>query len=232
MSLATLCQIGSVNRAELKKAIDHLVHLHPGVHKVLLISPNVDDYQFIRHHYPRFDLYITQIGDWDLNQPCTLRLGSFDMAIASNVMMYSHLPQLWIDHVLAISKYFIAQDLIYRKRSSVPPYLGTDQDAIRFCHSGRSISTPFPAPFDLNSLRQPLAYFVTFQGGGNEFHRAGDPPQHMVMTIESEQADSLKANAPAFHQRLKFKARNAAFSGEFINKIYRNTLKIIHRHPS
>jgi len=79
--------IGSINRGELKKAIDHLIHSHPDVRKVLLISPIVDDYQFIHRNYPQFDIYITRIDDWDLNHPCALQLGIFDLAIASNVMM-------------------------------------------------------------------------------------------------------------------------------------------------
>jgi hypothetical protein len=232
MNRTMLHLIGSINRGELKKAIDHLIHSHPDVRKVLLISPIVDDYQFIHRNYPQFDIYITRIDDWDLNHPCALQLGIFDLAIASNVMMYSHDPQRWIDHVLAVSRYFLAQDLVYRKRGSAPPFLGSDQDAMRYCHSGRSISTPFPSPFDLNTVRQHFVYFEVFQGGGNEFHQPDDPPMHMVMTVKSEQADSAKADAPPIHRKLKFKARNAAFSGELINKIYRNTLKIIHRHPS
>lgn len=227
MDHAMLEQIGSINRAELKKGIDKMLEGYPDTRKVLLISPIVDDYQFIKRHYPQFDLYITQIGDWNLDRPCPLRLGQFDLAIASNVMMYSHSPQTWVDHVLGVARCFVMQDVVYRKRSATAPHLGTDQDAVRFCFRERAVVTSFPTPFDLGSLRQKLLYFASFTGGLNGFHSPQDPPIHLVAAIAADQDACVVSDHAHPLTKLRFKARNLAFSHESVNKIYRNILKIV-----
>jgi hypothetical protein len=225
MDRVTLEQIGSINRAELKKGLDALLARYPSASKVLLISPIVEDYQFIRAHYPQFDLYITQIGDWNLDQPCTLKLGTFDVAIASNVMMYSRHPQTWVDHVLAVARHFVFQDVVYRKRSAAHPHLGTDQDAVRYCLTARSVTTSFPTPFDLDQLTQKLFYFASYKGGLNSFHSPQDPPVHLVAVVESDHPDHFQIEEASHWRKLIFKMRNLAFSSEPVNKLYRNVLK-------
>lgn len=222
----TLAEIASINLQHLKSGLDELLSNDATIRKVLLISPVVEDYQFIRRHYPHFKLYITQIHDWNLNDPCTLKLGRFDLAIASNVMMYSHAPQRWIDHVLGISRYFAMQDLVHRKRSAQAPYLGTDKDAVRYCHSGRGVSTTFPEPFDLAALTQPLVYFTTYEGGLNEFHGKDDAPVHCMVIISAGQTPRQSVGSSSPWQHFRFKARNILFASELLNRPYRGLLKM------
>lgn len=222
-----LDQIASLNLQELKVGLDELTRAEPSVRKVLLISPVGDDYRFIRQHFPQFDLYITEIHDWNLDEPSPLRLGEFDLAIASNVMMYSRSPQRWIDHILEVSRHFAIQDLVYRKRGATPPYLGDDMEAVRYCHSGRGVSTSFPSPFDLNDVRQPLRYFKAFAGGLNEFHAPGDVPVHFVAIISRPPEAQTVALPPASAwQQRRLKIRNLIFAHETLHKPYRALLKI------
>ena len=221
-----LNQIASINLQELKTSLDELLRTDPSVRKVLLISPVGDDYRFIHQHFPQFDLYITEIHDWNLDERCQLRLGAFDLAIASNVMMYSRDPQLWIDHILEVSRYFAVQDLVYRKRSAKPPYLGDDMEAVRYCHSGRGVSTSFPTPFDLNNVQQPLRYFKTYAGGMNEFHEPGDTPVHFVAIISTPEGQTVSVPPASAGQQRRFKLRNLIFGSEALHKPYRALLKV------
>lgn len=224
---ATLQNISSINLAEVKQAVDGLASSHPDIRKVLLISPVVEDYLFFKKSFPQFELFITLIGDWNLNERCPLPLGHFDLAIASNVLMYARHPQRWIDHVLEVSDYFCVQDLIYRKRSAQPPFLGTDTDTIRYCNSRENIASPFPAAFDLSSIRQQMHHFKAYQGGNNEFHQGSDTPVHFVAIFESDCPRTSQSDLIHPATRIRFRLRNLAFSNLFINKIYRGLRKLM-----
>jgi hypothetical protein len=126
---------------------------------ILLISPNRDQYRQFRKAYPAAKIYCSDRPAWDLNERREWR---FDLIFASNVFMYSPAPRLWFENVLRSCRHFLVQDLVNRRRSTVPPYLGDDHDAIRYEFRERGVVSEFTGAFDLSVMNDRCEHFEAY----------------------------------------------------------------------
>lgn len=190
-------RIGVRNRMAVESALEHLQGLtgiNPsGELSLLLISPDRDDLQFARSRFPRARIFASFRWNWDLNRPCPFGADRFDLCLVSNVFHYSPDPALWYENLLATTRVALIQDLIWRKRSDSPPFLGPDGDAIRYEFNERGVHSAAERTFDLSMLDLQFRYFETFSGGLNDYHDATDPPRHFVSIVEGRRTSEWNA---------------------------------------
>lgn len=172
-----------VNHAAVARMLCLLEDELSPVNSVLLLSPNDDDVRFVKSLFPHALISSLYESDWNLYDPAPDYVTCFDTAFAHNVLMYSKAPEVWIQNILRVSRYFVAQDIKYRKRSSEAPYLGRDRDETRYSLTPETCVQP---TFDLMELpNRPIQYFE-YAGISNEYHLANDPPIHICMAFQSE----------------------------------------------
>lgn len=145
---------------------------------LLLLSPGGDDYRFWRALFPRARILVYTVQDWDIGHPPPPSIGTFDLCVAQNVFMYARQPADWFAHLSKVGRYLLVQDLVYRRRSTSPPYLGEDGDAVRYDLGARS--DPAQPTFDLSGLGIETLRFDRYTGYRNTFHTDQDLPVHFV----------------------------------------------------
>lgn len=119
---------------------------------------------------------------WDLNKPGKKR---FDLLVACNVFMMSSDPEKWFRNVFASCRYFLLQDVVYRKRDALQE-LGRDGDTMRY-----KIGNDVPRAerqFDLNAMSDRLLGHFSYFGGANE---VSDDAVHFVAIFRGDLADPL-----------------------------------------
>ena len=197
-------EVDHLNHAALDRALAWLEREHPQARpSVLLLSPHRHNVRFIARRLPHARLTILTRRQWDLNQPAASRLGRFDWAIVSNVLHYSHEPQRWVDHVLAVAGVLVIQDLVDRRRAEAAPHLAADGDAMRYAHSARGVVSRFAGAFDLARLRPPPAYFEAFDGALNALHSADDPPRHFAAVVVPSHRPDRPPHGPTWRERCR-----------------------------
>ena len=150
-----------VNHGALALLLDSVVKAFQPINKILLVSTNYDDRYFIRKIFPDSLICITDIFTWDLNGPPPKYFPRFDLAISSNVLMYSHCHEKWITNILSITNLYVFQDLKYRKRSLNSPYMGVDGDSIRYTFVPENTKQP---SFALSDLPFSVCKYFEFEG--------------------------------------------------------------------
>lgn len=165
------------NHAAIARALDeiNISGLQQG--PVLLLSPSFADYKFVKSIFKNVEILTIFQDLWDLNQTPPKWLPHFGLSIASNVMMYSTNIDSWVTNICSISNLFIFQDLIYRKRDNLSPYLGNDGDSKRFELLMRSDGEVLGVEGIVSSN---WVHGFEFQGITNEHHQYGDFPRHFV----------------------------------------------------
>lgn len=172
-----------VNHAAVTRMLCLLEDELSSVNSLLLLSPNDDDVRFAKSLFPHAFISSLYKSDWNLYDPAPDSVAGFDMALAQNVLMYSQSPDVWIRNILGVSRHFVAQDIKYRKRSAMAPYLGKDHDVTRYSLTPDTCIQP---TFDLSQLPdRPIQYFE-YAGIANEYHVANDPPIHICMAFKSK----------------------------------------------
>lgn len=114
--------------------------------RILLLSPNREQYCLFRKTFPRAKIYVSNRHSWDLAQS---KDWYFDIIFAGNVMHYARDPARWWKNVLRCCRRFVVQDLIDRRRSILPPFLGADGDRIRYELPSHGVRSTFSSAFDL-----------------------------------------------------------------------------------
>ncbi|HTQ04612.1 MAG TPA: class I SAM-dependent methyltransferase [Polyangiaceae bacterium] len=188
-------EITEINHRALAQVIAAYRALEPsGPRTVLLLSPSDEDIAFLRGQFPETRLLVATRGTWDLNQPFPAA-GRVDLVVASNVFHYSPEPERWFSNVLGMTRYFILQDLIARRRSTAPDGLCDDGDRMRYRFSQRGIESDFGAAYDLSAQAPHIAHFLLFEGGRNEHHAPPlAPPRHFCALLAAP--DRARARSP------------------------------------
>jgi hypothetical protein len=163
-------EVTELNHRALGAVIAKLRELEPhGPDTLLLLSPSDDDIAFLHDQFPKARLLVATRGLWDLNQPFP-GPGRVDLVIASNVFHYSPEPERWFANVLGMTRYFIIQDLVTRRRSTAPDGLCDDGDRMRYSYSNLGIRSDFARAYDLAAQSRHVQTFTSFEGGRNEHH--------------------------------------------------------------
>ncbi len=163
-------EVTAINHRALAQVLAAFRELEPrGPDTLLLLSPSEEDIAFLRGQFPRARLLLATRGIWDLNRPFPSP-GRVDLVVASNVFHYSPDPERWFSNVLGMTRYFIIQDLVSRRRSTAPDGLCDDGDRMRYSFVNRGIRSEFAAAYDLSAQEGHLKAFFTFDGGRNEHH--------------------------------------------------------------
>ena len=128
--------------------------------EICLLSPNKKQYQLLRELFPKSNISVCTVRDWNLNEKSKRK---YDLVCAMNIFHYSKQPLLWFNNVLDACKYFWLQDLVIRYRSEKgPPFqLGNDGDSIRYCFLPEVKST-FEKAFDLSIFANRIVNFNTY----------------------------------------------------------------------
>ena len=134
---------------------------------ILLLSPNRRQYALLRRRFPSAKILCADKHSWDLSRK---EKWWFDLIFAGNVMMYSPNPFVWFDNILACGHRFLVQDVIDRRRSKFPPYLGSDHDAMRFQFRERGVISEFPHAFDLENVPAICEDFTPYDSGDGALH--------------------------------------------------------------
>ena len=185
-----------VNHAALARLIESLDPVPRAVRKILLISPNEEDYRFIRRVFPGTRIFASFINDWNLNDPPPRRFPKVDLACSSNVLMYSNDPERWISNIVSIASLYIFQDVKYRKRSAeVSNHLGTDGDCMRYTLNPEKTEQP---SFALSAVRHHVERYFEFEGIGNDFHSKEDPPIHICAAISAHTQNEYNPESSDF----------------------------------
>jgi len=143
------------------------------------------------------------------------------LIVASNVFMYAQNPQKWFDNILAHTRFLVFQDLIIRKRSATPPFLGDDQDCMRYSYSTKGINSDFAMAFDLSKLEPRILYFRSYEGGRNEFHSASRiAPLHFCSIVQGESNCTLREISPVGYWNLRATLFWINFKSYFKNILY------------
>ncbi len=135
--------------------------------RVLLLSPNIDQYRLLRATHPEATIYSSDRFLWDLSKP---KSWTFDVIFAANVMHYSPAPRAWYDHVLGACELFVVQDLVNRRRSARPPFLGADGDRVRYQFRERGVISEHAHAFDLGQLQARFLRFSTYPTSTGALH--------------------------------------------------------------
>jgi len=109
--------------------------------------------------------------------------------------MYSKSPGTWIENILKITENFVFQDVKYRKRSEVAPYLGSDGDETRYALKSGNYQQP---TFALSNLPSKQITYFEFAGIPNQCHTDNDPPIHICAAVHSD-----KGRTPIKASRIK-----------------------------
>ena len=139
------------------------------IQTILLISPNRQQYDLFRERYSDSRICCADKYSWNLSDKKGWR---FDLIFAGNVMMYSPTPALWFENILQCSRLFLVQDLVNRRRSNIPPYLGSDGDAVRYQYRERGVVSEFPNAYDLGALGDRCEAVTAYGVGKNALHFA------------------------------------------------------------
>lgn len=155
--------------------------------RIMLLSPSVRDVAFLRAQFPSARFYVATIDSWDLNHSFPSS-GTVDLVVASNVFHYSPVPAVWFRNVLRMTRTFVLQDLVFRRRSARGE-LCEDGDAMRYSYRARGVHAEHPRAYDLGEVDGDIEYFATYEGGLNEHHAPPSlPPVHYCAVIESREA--------------------------------------------
>ena len=125
---------------------------------VCMLSPNRQQYDFVKRLFPKAKLHWSTVNDWDLNKSNDAK---YDLIIACNVFHYSPNPDLWFKNVLDSCRYFWIQDLIDRYRSS-NGQLGTDGDSRRYSYMP-DYKSEYPESFDLSLYDKNIISFKAYK---------------------------------------------------------------------
>lgn len=138
-----------------------LLGAHSGTRapRILMLSPNHDQYHLFRRSFPTARLYASDRALWDLSKP---RDWYFDVIFAANVMHYATHPALWFSNILRACSTFLVQDLISRQRSDLAPFLGPDGDSMRYKFTSRGVTSDFPDAFDLDHVGADCTLFESY----------------------------------------------------------------------
>jgi len=172
-----------VNHGAMAKALFDYRSAILHARSILLLSPSLDDYRFVRKIFPGSSIGACFESDWNLDEPPPTNFIGFDLVLAFNVLMYSRDPSKWIENILKITKNFVFQDVKYRKRSEVAPYLGSDGDETRYALKSGNYQQP---TFPLSDLpNEPTVYFE-YAGIPNQCHTDIDLPIHVCAAIHAD----------------------------------------------
>jgi hypothetical protein len=181
-----------VNHGALASILDSVLKEFQPINKILLISPNRSDRDFVRKLFPDALIIVSQIYTWNLNNPPPDGYPKVDLAISSHVQMHADHPEVWIRNILSIANLYVFQDLKYRNR--VPGSgvrLGTDHDVMRYTLNPEKTKQP---SFALSGLPFRIHKFFEFEGIKNEYHEENDPPIHMCVAISNGRRDRTRVS--------------------------------------
>jgi hypothetical protein len=211
-------EMTEINHRALAEVIEAFVALEQRPPRtVLLLSPSLADVVFVGRCFPRSRLLVATRETWDLNQRFPAA-GRVDLVIASNVFHYAPDPARWFANVLGMTRYFMLQDLITRRRSTTADGLCDDGDSVRYSFGSRGEASSFAGAYDLSPLEAQIEVFKPFDGGRNEHHPLPlSAPRHYCALIRSAQAaepptplrgnDYWKYRLPAIRLRLRIAQR-------------------------
>jgi hypothetical protein len=137
----------------------------PQIQEIALLSPNHQQYSYLKQLYPTAALHVCTIKSWNLNNHSSRH---YDLVCAMNVFHYAKDPALWLGNVLDCCRIFWLQDLVNRYRGGYPRQLGADGDAMRYSLLPKVKST-FEGAFDLSTYRE-LMEFHTYKADGKNLH--------------------------------------------------------------
>jgi len=194
-----MSEITELNHRALAQAIAFFKQQEPRAPvNLMLLSPSLDDVAFVKQQFPEARLLVATRDTWDLNQAFSAPEG-VDLVMASNVFHYSPDPGRWFSNVLAMTRYFILQDLVFRRRSTAPDGLCDDGDAIRYAFHSRGVESAFASAFDLSRVEATFEMFREFDGGRNEHHAPPlAPPKHYCAVIRSPAAERPPLRGAAY----------------------------------
>lgn len=199
--------------------------------KILLLSPSLFDVQLIRKIFPGSSIYVALFEDWNLNDMPPNGIGSFDLAIASNVFMYSENPRAWFSNLLETANIVVLQDIKYRKRSNKFPYLGLDADKVRYTNKLNNYFNvePNQPTFELCQLSNvEIVYYNEYDGALNEYHSIVDIPIHIVVVIKKIKSNySGKNKFTGFFTYIKLKKNLFNFYLHEVVATINNKIKIL-----
>ena len=186
-------------------------------HEICLLSPNLDEYKLIKVLFPKANIYICSIKNWNLKEESKKK---YDLVCAMNVFHYSDNPDIWFKNVFQSCRYFWLQDLIIRCRSEkgLPFQLGKDGDAMRYCFLPEIRST-FENAFNLSVFKLRILNFYAYPVKGI----VGNESLHFICNMKGDLGfgDVLPSN--------KFQASLFSLSKVFGLKIKRFGLNLRSR---
>ena len=109
----------------------------------VVLSPTIE-YGVISECMPFADIGISRITDWNLNEKTDR---SWDLVIASGVLMMSGNPSLWFENIFHSCNTLWMLDHVDRDRG--PDQMGTDGDSVRY-HLPPDVTSHFPDAFDIS----------------------------------------------------------------------------------
>ena len=196
-------QAQEINFLEIKKHINVFAQFKNA--RILLISPNLNDYFFWKRNLPSAKFTISTIKSWNITSDFGISLLSkysifndgaeevyFDLCIAQNVFMYLSKPELAFLHISQISNNLYIQDLKFRIRSTLTTGLGRDGDFSRYAIFGSEPIYTLPV-HTISELIQngEIVFQEEFEGDLNVFHTLERPPIHVHALIRFKNRATL-----------------------------------------
>lgn len=158
----------SVVEEDFRRVEGVLVDIADGdAQSILLLSPNQRQYAQFRRRFPGAEILCADRLSWDLSRK---QKWWFDLIFAGNVFMYSPNPPVWFENILTCGRRLLVQDVINRRRSTVPPYLGLDHDSMRFQFRQRGVVSEFPHAFDLENVPAICEDFTPYDSRDGALH--------------------------------------------------------------
>ena len=151
---------------------------------ILLLSAYVEDFALVKGHFAEARIFAATVKNWDLNQAFPAK-GGVDLVVTSNVFHYSPNPTLWFENVLRMTRLFVVQDLISRRRSKTADGLCDDGDRVRYSYSAQGVTSDLPGAYDLDALGDQILRFEEFEGGRNEHYLPPAAPRHYCAVVQS-----------------------------------------------
>jgi hypothetical protein len=211
-------EVTELNHRALGQVIAKLRELEPhGPNTVLLLSPSDEDIAFLQAQFPEARLLIASRGTWDLNRPFPAR-GRVDLVVASNVFHYSPEPERWFANVLGMTRYFVIQDLVSRRRSTAPDGLCDDGDRMRYAYASEGIQSDFAAAYDLSAQARHIQTFMRFDGARNEHHA---PP----LAAPTHYCALLKGSEEAWARPTLSGSAYVKYRGELLRRVWRHRVR-------